>query len=182
MADYYTQSCTLIRCPPGTEEMAAAWVREMEAFSTEARFMKSILEGDHNDEWDESWLEENTHGAAFLKRQQKDLSAFLDYVGSLVVEIQLAKDEDNTTCVLFMDDGGEIGIDYTAFLVQDLLILLDSNENVFVEWANTCSKHRPGGFSGGSCLVRKEGITFIDVEQALVERHAQDFKDSAGHG
>lgn len=54
--------------------------------------------------------------------------------------------------------GEEGGLEKAALFIQQVLIHIDSAEPVTLEWAETCSKPRPGGFGGGAMVIGRDRI------------------------
>lgn len=67
---------------------------------------------------------------------------------------------------LFAEDSGSP--EQAACFIKMLLDanLIEVEEFTVLEWAETCSKPRPGEFSGGACMISREGITWRECAWA----------------
>ena len=71
---------------------------------------------------------------------------------------------------LHLTDNGEHGnVEHVDQLLRELIRIGYVQEPVAIHWADTCSRHRPGEFTGGAALVTKRR-TYWFVLPELVEK------------
>lgn len=77
------------------------------------------------------------------------------------------------------DESGDV--EFTANLVHEFLnkFSLDHSDPIAFEWACTCSRPRPGEFSGGAAFVTKDGVEFMTTGTWIGER-LMAFRASGG--
>lgn len=78
--------------------------------------------------------------------------------------------EPNAVSVLYLQDDGAGGpnIDAMVTILQGFLRQFRPKEETLAfTWAHTCSKPRPGAFSGGGVVFSAEHKQFIDVAEEL---------------
>lgn len=69
-------------------------------------------------------------------------------------------------CVIHSDCAD---IEELATVVQDFLIEFNLDTIIEFEWADTCSKPRPGEFGGGACIVSKTGWEIMNTREMIDE-------------
>lgn len=94
--------------------------------------------------------------------------AFQSEYGKIFIDIIRNEECVNFTAVIYPNDSNSLYVyaedsgspESAAHLIKMLLDadLLAVPEFVVLEWAETCSKPRPGEFSGGACMISREGI------------------------
>lgn len=66
------------------------------------------------------------------------------------------------------DDAGEGDVDLVCRVVQWLQRNHGAPAEVFIEWAFTCSKSRPGEFGGGAARITPDSVTTITTGAEVI--------------
>ncbi len=142
MADYYSQSCVALILP------------SVEAVAIAQRFYDQAIEYvDCEDETEVPCIE----GRA-SQLWEELLSEIRDYTN---VGFKFYAEKD----VVYLGDDEIANVDQMTKFVQFLQKHFDLKEAVLITWANSCSKLRPGEFSGGAALVHQDHIEFAPAAE-----------------
>lgn len=73
--------------------------------------------------------------------------------------------------LVITDDGASGNVEHVAALLRELMRLGYVQEPVAIHWADTCSRPRPGAFTGGAALVTRRRTHWFSLPE-LVEKKA----------
>lgn len=163
MADYYT-SGTVAPFLPLTEEIVEALGRE-------------VGQLDYDDVSEEITLPKEASPG--LKRFYRWVKEYLDAGGWV---------DEGTHTHLTCEKSGEEGLyylyfqehfdDFTLTALQDILSEMpEETQYLAVEYADTCSKMRPGSHGGGAMIIHREGVEAMNTG-AWIERTVAELTDS----
>lgn len=162
MADYFTQYSVVV---PIKSYEEAVWVNKYADLFRE------------NWGTSEVWQEETLAARFEELKQEIPVEAYDRMVEAGIMEmsceIELA--DIGKDPVVWVHDGGGGGGDMylAAVFILVFLARFSRDDEVFLHWADTCSKPRAGAFSGGTALVTGYGIAFCgvgDQEEVCRER------------
>jgi hypothetical protein len=96
-------------------------------------------------------VEADEHGAA-------------DEVG---IDFDWSIDDEGYLCLTDDDGGGSV--EHVVEFLRELMRVRYVHEPVAIQWADTCSKHRPDEFTGGAVVVTRRRVHWFVLPE-IVER------------
>jgi hypothetical protein len=142
----------------------------------ESDWLKSVLYLDskdypeyHQDHLSESQIISNILADKFGIRLWGDNT---EYYPGFSVEFA----DDSSEVVLYAEDWGNL--DSATTIMQAFLNKFQPDGYFKIEWADTCSKARPGEFGGGAVFVTAKEIKWMSTNSWLADQKIQ-FKKSA---
>lgn len=150
MADYFTQFSVVV---PIKSYEEAAWVKKYADLFRE------------NWEASEVWQEETLAARFEELKQEIPVDAYDRMVEAGIREVscEIELEDIGKDLVVWVHDGGGGDVYIAAVFILVFLARFYRDDEVFLHWADTCSKPRAGAFSGGTALVTRYGIAVCGV-------------------
>lgn len=118
------------------------------------------------EEWAAKALSEPEEGEG--SEEDSIYREILDDSPSMEFSWEITSLDGGRALVFWSDDSGNT--DQVAKFAQLFLKKFRPKGHFFIEWANTCSKPRPGEFGGGVVFVTADDITYTNTSNWVDEK------------